>query len=239
MGAARDVRRQLPAVLADAPPLPGEEARYAQVLAVLEAAKDDPTLKQAMTEGAGRPTRSSSSRCSSSATTASSSRTTGARSRTRPPSAPTTSPAPRSRSPTSSSTAPNETKYFYQDLDATGRGSTAQPLHRDLPEGRHAAGQRLLVADALQRAPFLRAERDQPLLARHQEQGPAAGADGSLTIYVQAESRRIGSARQLAAGAEGRLLALRPRLLAEGGSPGRLMDAAGGGAWAMSRLPKP
>ena len=28
---------ELPAVLADAPPLPGEEARYAQVLAVLEA----------------------------------------------------------------------------------------------------------------------------------------------------------------------------------------------------------
>jgi hypothetical protein len=42
----------LPAVLADAPPLPGEEARYAQVLAVLEAAKHDPELKAAMTEGA-------------------------------------------------------------------------------------------------------------------------------------------------------------------------------------------
>jgi hypothetical protein len=42
----------LPAVLADAPPLPGEEARYAQVLAVLDAAKRDPELKAAMTEGA-------------------------------------------------------------------------------------------------------------------------------------------------------------------------------------------
>ena len=32
---------QLPLVLADAPPLPGEEARYAQVFAVLAAAKDE------------------------------------------------------------------------------------------------------------------------------------------------------------------------------------------------------
>jgi hypothetical protein len=39
-------------VLADAPPLPGEEARYAQVLAVLEAAKKDPRLNAAMTEAA-------------------------------------------------------------------------------------------------------------------------------------------------------------------------------------------
>jgi hypothetical protein len=42
----------LPAALADAPPLPGEEARYAQVLAVLDAAKNDQQLKAAMTEAA-------------------------------------------------------------------------------------------------------------------------------------------------------------------------------------------
>lgn len=35
-------------VLADAPPLPGEEARYAQVFAVLEAMKSNPGLKTAM-----------------------------------------------------------------------------------------------------------------------------------------------------------------------------------------------
>ena len=46
----------LPTVLADAPPLPGEEARYAQVLAVLEAAKRDPKLKAAMTEARRKPT---------------------------------------------------------------------------------------------------------------------------------------------------------------------------------------
>lgn len=43
---------QLPKVLADAPPLPGEEARYAQVLAVLDAARQDPKLRAAMTKAA-------------------------------------------------------------------------------------------------------------------------------------------------------------------------------------------
>jgi len=43
---------QLPMVFADAPPLPGEEARYAQVLAVLEAAETDAELKAAFTAGA-------------------------------------------------------------------------------------------------------------------------------------------------------------------------------------------
>jgi hypothetical protein len=43
---------ELPAVLADAPPLPGEEARYAQVRAVLEAIKSDPALKSAMIKAA-------------------------------------------------------------------------------------------------------------------------------------------------------------------------------------------
>ncbi|UTN03820.1 DUF1254 domain-containing protein [Flavobacterium bizetiae] len=43
---------ELPAVLKDAPPLPGEAAQYAQVLAVIEAAKKDPALKKAMIEEA-------------------------------------------------------------------------------------------------------------------------------------------------------------------------------------------
>jgi hypothetical protein len=43
---------QLAAVLADAPPLRGEEARYAQVLALIAAAGGDPRIRQAMVEGA-------------------------------------------------------------------------------------------------------------------------------------------------------------------------------------------
>ncbi|MBV4359041.1 DUF1254 domain-containing protein [Pinibacter aurantiacus] len=43
---------ELPIVLADAPPMPGEEARYAQVLAVIAAARKDPAIKKAMIEAA-------------------------------------------------------------------------------------------------------------------------------------------------------------------------------------------
>lgn len=45
---------QIPEVLADAPPLPGEEARYAQVLSVIAAAKNDPALKKAMIDEAAK-----------------------------------------------------------------------------------------------------------------------------------------------------------------------------------------
>ena len=42
----------LPIVLAAAPPLPGEEGRYAQVRAVLDAAQGDPTLQEVMVKAA-------------------------------------------------------------------------------------------------------------------------------------------------------------------------------------------
>lgn len=45
---------ELPAVLKDAPPLPGEESRYAQVLAVIEAIKKDPALKKAVIDEANK-----------------------------------------------------------------------------------------------------------------------------------------------------------------------------------------
>jgi hypothetical protein len=45
---------ELPAVLKDAPPLPGEEARYAQILAVIAAAQKTRTLKTAMIDEATR-----------------------------------------------------------------------------------------------------------------------------------------------------------------------------------------
>jgi hypothetical protein len=43
---------ELPAVLVDAPPLLGEEARYAQVRAVLDAMNSNPSLKPAMIKAA-------------------------------------------------------------------------------------------------------------------------------------------------------------------------------------------
>ncbi len=110
----------LGAVLADAPPLPGEEARYAQVRAVLEAAKADPRRKEAMTDGAkaaeavvvtplfqfrawGQQLPYHWSTVSNEAAFGTDyfTRTAVARSNILP-------------------SAPNETKYFYQDLDAAG-----------------------------------------------------------------------------------------------------------------------
>lgn len=45
---------ELPAVLADAPARPGEEARYAEVAAVIAAAQKDPALKKAIADEAAR-----------------------------------------------------------------------------------------------------------------------------------------------------------------------------------------
>jgi hypothetical protein len=43
---------ELPAVLADAPPMPGEEALYARMHALLEVAKNNPALKKSMIQAA-------------------------------------------------------------------------------------------------------------------------------------------------------------------------------------------
>jgi hypothetical protein len=110
----------LGAVLADAPPLPGEEARYAQVRAVLEAAKADPRRKDAMIDAAkateaelvaplfqfrawGRQLPYHWSTISNEAAFGTDyfTRTAVARSNILV-------------------NAPNETKYFYQDLDSAG-----------------------------------------------------------------------------------------------------------------------
>src|SRR6185312_11885153 len=111
---------ELPAVFADAPPLPGEEARYAQVTAVLAAAKESPKLKQAMIEAAkdaeeklvnplfqlrnyGQPLPHHWSTISNEAAFGTDyfTRTAVAKSNILV-------------------NSPNETKYYYQDLDASG-----------------------------------------------------------------------------------------------------------------------
>jgi hypothetical protein len=111
---------QIAAVLADAPPLPGEEARYAQIRAVLEAAKTDPRRQEAMARAAvdaennvvaplfqfrawGQQLPYQWSTISNEAAFGTDyfTRTAVARSNILV-------------------NAPNETKYFYQDFDAAG-----------------------------------------------------------------------------------------------------------------------
>lgn len=110
----------LPAVLADAPPLPGEEARYTQVHAVLEAAKNDPKIKAAMTQAAAdadeqliKPLfefRNWGQQLPYHWTTISNEAAFGADYFTR-------TAVAKSNILVNS---PNETKYYYQDLDASG-----------------------------------------------------------------------------------------------------------------------
>jgi hypothetical protein len=111
---------ELPAVLTDAPPLPGEEARYAQVLSVLAAAKDNPKIKQAMIEAAKDAEeklvnplfqfRNYGLQLSHNWSTIANESVFGADYFTR-------TAVAKSNILVNS---PNETKYFYQDLDAAG-----------------------------------------------------------------------------------------------------------------------
>lgn len=111
---------QLPAILADAPPLPGEEARYAQVLAVVAASKSDPKLKTALVEGAKEAEeqlvdplfqfRNYGQQLPHNWSTISNEAAFGTDYFTR-------TAVAKSNILVNS---PNETKYFYQDLDASG-----------------------------------------------------------------------------------------------------------------------
>lgn len=111
---------ELPLVFADAPPLPGEEARYAQVLAAVAAAKDNPKLKQAMIDGAKdaderlvKPLfqfRNYGQQLPHNWSTISNESAFGTDYFTR-------TAVAKSNILVNS---PNETKYFYQDLDANG-----------------------------------------------------------------------------------------------------------------------
>jgi hypothetical protein len=111
---------ELPAVLADAPPLPGEETRYAQVLAVLAAMKSDRNLKQAMIDAATEADkeivtplfqfRNYGEQLPNHWSTISNEAAFGSDYFTR-------TAVAKSNIFVNS---PNETKYYYQDLDAAG-----------------------------------------------------------------------------------------------------------------------
>jgi hypothetical protein len=110
----------LPVALADAPPMPGEEARYAQLRAVLEAAKSNPALRRAMDEEAVRADaelieplfefRNWGQQLPHNWSTTSNNAAFGSDYFTRTAVAKSNIFV----------NAPSETKYFYQDLDAGG-----------------------------------------------------------------------------------------------------------------------
>lgn len=111
---------ELPAVLADAPPLPGEEARYGQMFALLEAIKNNPALKPLLVKTVAQADdelvkplfqfRNYGQRLLHNWTTISNEAAFGTDYYTRTAAAKSNILV----------NAPNETKYFYQDLDAGG-----------------------------------------------------------------------------------------------------------------------
>jgi hypothetical protein len=180
---------ELPLVFADAPPLPGEEARYAQVTALLAQAKSNPAIKQAMIEGAKdadeklvKPLfqlRNYGQQLPYNWSTISNESAFGTDYFTR-------TAVAKSNILVNS---PNETKYFYQDLDAGG--------------GRLNSANRYTVTFAKDQTPPVRGFWSLSIYDEHhffiknpinrfsvgtKNKDLKLGSDGSLTIYVQADA---------------------------------------------------
>ncbi|RUU28507.1 DUF1254 domain-containing protein [Mesorhizobium sp. M6A.T.Ce.TU.016.01.1.1] len=179
----------LPSALADAPPLAGEESRYAQVLALLRAAKSDAALRKAMDEevakadaeliaplfefrnwGVQLPFNWSTTSNNAAFGTDYFTRTAVAKSNI-------------------FVNAPNETKYFYQDLDAGG--------------ARLNGSKRYVVTFPKDQTPPVNGFWSLTLYNAHHFFAPNVikrysvgtkntdlklAADGSLTIYVQSDT---------------------------------------------------
>jgi len=180
---------ELPIVLADAPPLPGEEARYAQIRAVLDVAKTDPKIKAALTQGAKDADenivtplfqfRNYGQQLPHNWSTISNEAAFGTDYFTR-------TAVAKSNIFVNS---PNETKYFYQDLDAAG----------ERLNGEH----RYTVTFAKDETPPVNGFWSLTLYNEHHFFSPNElkryslgtknkslkyNGDGSLTLYVQASS---------------------------------------------------
>jgi hypothetical protein len=179
----------LPLALADAPPLPGEEARYAELEAVLVAAQEDPKIKAAMQKTAGdqddvlvKPLfefRNWGLQLAHHWSTQSNGAAFGTDYFTRTAVAKSNIFVNK----------PNETKYFHQDLDNGGQ--------------RLNGANRYTVTFAKDETPPVRGFWSLTLYNEHHFFSPnelkrysvgtknkslARNADGSLTIYVEADA---------------------------------------------------
>jgi hypothetical protein len=154
---------ELPAVFADALPMPGEEARYTQVLAVL-------ALKQVMTEAVEEADRELVAPLFEF-------RNYGEQ---LPDHWSTISNEAAFRSDYFTRTAvaksnilvnsPNETKYFPSGPGRWRSAQRRQAVYGHVREGPDPSCQRVLVAHALQPAPLFRTQQAQPLFTGDQKQ---------------------------------------------------------------------
>jgi hypothetical protein len=180
---------ELPAVLADAPPLPGEESRYAQINALIEAIESNPALKPALIKAVQEVEeqivtplfqfRNYGQQLAHNWTTISNEASFGTDYYTR-------TAAAKSNILVNS---PNETKYFYQDLDRSG--------------ARLSGANRYTVTFAKDQTPPVNGFWSLTLYNEHHFFAPnelkryslgtknktlQTNADGSLTITVQADA---------------------------------------------------
>jgi hypothetical protein len=180
---------ELGVVLADAPPLPGEEARYAQVLAVLAATKDNPALKQAFTDGAKEADerlvkplfqfRNYGQQLPHNWSTISNESAFGTDYFTR-------TAVAKSNILVNS---PNETKYFYQDLDANGgRLNSANRYTVTFAKGATPPVNGFWSLSIYNQHHFFIKNAINRFSVGTKNKDLKLGADGSLTIYVQADA---------------------------------------------------
>jgi hypothetical protein len=180
---------QLPAVLADAPPMPGEEARYAQVLAVVAAAQANPKLKAAMTQAAAQAEeelvkplfqfRNYGQQLPYNWSTISNEAAFGTDYFTR-------TAVAKSNIFVNS---PNETKYFYQDLDDSGaRLNAANRYVVTFPKGQTPPVHGFWSLSIYNEHHFFVANQINRFSVGTKNKGLKYATDGSLTIHVQSKA---------------------------------------------------
>src|SRR5215470_10724935 len=180
---------QLPVVLADAPPMPGEEARYAQVLAVVSAAQADRQLKAAMVESAAEADeqlvkplfqfRNYGQQLPHNWSTISNEAAFGTDYFTR-------TAVAKSNIFVNS---PNETKYFYKDLDFNGeRLNSANRYTVKFAKDGTPPVNGFWSLSIYNEHHFFVANQLNRFSVGTKNRGLRYGQDGSLTIYVQAKA---------------------------------------------------
>jgi hypothetical protein len=179
---------QLPAVLADAEPLPGEEARYAQVLSVIAAAQKDSALKQAMIDEAQKADkelvepllqfRNFGLQLASHWSTVANGASFGTDYFTR-------TAVGKSNIFVN---APTETKYMYQDLDANGgRLSGTSRYTVTFPKDQTPPARGFWSLTLYSQEHFFVPNQINRYSLGTKNKDLVYNTDGSLTIYVQAD----------------------------------------------------
>ena len=206
---------ELPAVMKQVPPLPGEEALYNWIGSVLEAAAKDPAIKQTLKETAVAAEREMIDPFFQ------------WRYNGRPAGNGWNSPVNNAqwgtdylnRTGTAKSNMydnrPEETKYIYTDDDSQGKQLNGQNTYAiTFAKGQVPPVKGFWSLTLYNDGALLPPEPAEALFAGHQEQEPQVQRGRFADALCRRQIARQGQGKQLAAGARRHVLALHPRLLA-------------------------